>query len=126
MKITHFDKLSCQALEREVLEAAKNVAGKHGLSVASGGGTRSDVEFTSHMRFRIAATKPDIVAEQKLFAASCDIFNLTATDYGKGFAYNGQQFQLIGFNTTTQLPIITRNVSTGKIAVFSSRILGAL
>ena len=42
MKITHFDKLSCQALEREVLEAVKNIAAKHGLSVASGGGTTDD------------------------------------------------------------------------------------
>jgi hypothetical protein len=118
-----FNKITCQALAREIEAALQAIATKHGLTVNSAGGTFSDVEYTSKMKFRVADAGAVESAERTDFSVNCSFFGLTADHYGRQFTHKGETYKLIGFTSRAKFCVKTRSVVGGRTMLFSEQIL---
>lgn len=126
MAITKFDKKTCESFAAEIEAALKEIAAKHGLSVARDGGKFTGAEYVSHMKFTVNDVSAREDSERKIWNANCTYLGLFPTDYGAVFTSRinakDETFSACGFTSSRKFPIEARNVATGQKLRFSETV----
>ena len=113
MKITNFDRKTCQMLASAVEEALKEVAQRFGVNIQrKGGGSFSPTNFTMKIEASVVGQDGTVYSrEAENFKLWAKIYNLAPDDLGKSFkSYNGVTYKLVGIATKShKFPIIAED-----------------
>lgn len=127
MAVTKFDRGLCAALDKEILEAVRSVADRHGLTISPCGGTYDDTRWTTKIEFAVTHTADGKTIEEAEFLKHCELYDCAPSDYGRTLIINRDHYTLIGFALSrSKFPVRVRNVKTGKVHLFRETVLGAL
>jgi len=117
MKITQFDRKTCQMLGSAVEEALQQVSKNFGISINCKGGTFSSTNFTMKIEAAVIGQNGDILSKEvENFKMYCGMYNLLPDDLGKSFKANdGNTYQIKGLtNRGGKFPILAVNLTNGK------------
>ena len=121
------DKL--RTIQADFLEAMKEVAEQHGLTVKSNGGRFSEIEAT--LKFKVEVDSKD--ARNKAKQASKTNYEMFAMmnglpkgSFDKEFKYNGQTFRICGVKARSRKRPIQAKDTHGQTFVFSTSLIKAL
>ncbi len=91
----------CQRLQRDMLEACRSVAARHGLTVDAKGLTNMDLRWGFELAFRVSIPLPDgrtLDPEQIRFEALAEAFGLSPGDFGREFSTGRETFRITGID----------------------------
>jgi hypothetical protein len=91
----------CQRLHRELLEACRQVADRHGLAVDDKGLSNIDLRWGFDVAFRVSIPLPDgrtLDQEQLRFEALAEAFGLSPGDFGREFSTGRETFRITGID----------------------------
>lgn len=91
-----FNKRGFDSFTKDVNEALKSVAEKHGVSIACGAISYSDYDFT--MKLNVMKNDGITDGEKLLFEQECVLYGFSKSDYKREFTNGKKTFQLVGFN----------------------------
>lgn len=115
-KITQFDKVSLDLIEKRVEAALRPLAEELGLHIHRNGGRYSDSNFD--MKVRISLTDPSGKAIPKhtdTFKLHADILGMKVSDLGRTVRCAGREFELTGYNPRChKFPFVGKDPITGK------------
>lgn len=119
-KITKFDRVTCKAMNEEVIAALQTVAKKYGVSVKGLGGRFSDQNWVTKIEFAVVGN--DGVVQSKEVAAFnqyCHLFGMKREHFGAVFVVQGRKFAICGLKPSAhKMPVLAKEVSTGKTFKF--------
>lgn len=119
-KITNFDRVTCKAMNAEILAALAPIAKKYGLNVAGKGGRFSADNWVTKIEF--AVINKDGVAQSKEvaeFNRYCHLFGLNREHFGEVFVVQGRKFAICGLKPRAhKMPVLAKEIATGKTFKF--------
>jgi len=114
----------CQRLQREMLNACKDVAARHGLVVEAQDITGLDLRWGFDAAFRVSIPLPDGTAldpERLRFEALADAFGLSPADYGRQFSTGRELFRITGIDPRRpKYPVSAERIPGGQGFKFTS------
>lgn len=91
----------CQRLQREMLEACREVAAGHGLAIDDKGLSSVDLRWGFEIAFRVSIPLSDgrtLDPEQLRFEALAEAFGLSPGDFGREFGTGRDRFRITGID----------------------------
>lgn len=91
----------CQRLQREMLEACREVAERNGLAVDDKGLSNIDLRWSFEITFRVSIPLPNggtLDPEQLRFEALAEAFGLSPGDFGREFSSKRERFRITGID----------------------------
>lgn len=91
----------CQLVQREMLQACRDVAARHGLAIDDKGLTEVDLRLGFHWSLRVSIPMPDgttLDPERLLFEAVAEAFGLSRSDFGREFTTDRHRFRITGLD----------------------------
>lgn len=91
----------CQRLQREMFEACREIAARHGLAVDDKGLSNMDLRWGFEVAFRISIPLSDgstLDPEQLRFEALAEAFGLSPGDFGQEFRTGRETFRITGID----------------------------
>jgi hypothetical protein len=91
----------CKRIESEMLEACRNVALQHGLTVKPIGLSNIDLRWGCDVAFRVSIPLPDgstLDPEQLRFEVLAEVFGLSPSDFGREFSTGRDKFKITGID----------------------------
>lgn len=114
----------CQRVHREMLQACREVAGKHGLAVEDRGLSNMDLRWGFEIALRVSIPLPDgstLAPEQLLFEALAEAYGLSPSDYGREFTTGRETFRITGIDPRRpKYPVSVERVSDRQGYKFTS------
>ena len=112
MKITYFDKITCNQISAEAIKALEVVANKYGLTIKGNGGKFTDSSYTAKLTFNTVSSSGIPVD----FENKAKLYGLKNSDFGRLFTdYKGKIFKLTGTVTgRSKYAFIGQCIQTGK------------
>ena len=108
----------CQRLQREMLDACRDVAARHGLAVEAKEITGVDLRWGFELGFRVSIPLPDGTAldpERLRFEALAVAFGLSVEDYGRQFSTGRDTFRITGIDPRRpKYPISAERIPDGQ------------
>ena len=108
----------CQQLQSEMLDACRDVASRHGLTVEAKEATGVDLRWGFELAFRVSIPLPDGTAlnpERLRFEAFAEAFGLSADDYGRQFSTGRETFRVTGIDPRRpKYPISAERIPDGQ------------
>jgi hypothetical protein len=102
-------------LGREVEEALRAVAERHGLTVSVRGGTYDAGFFKPRVEFKTDGS------DKQEFERYATMYGLQATDFGRTFTSQGREFKVAGIAPrSTRRPILATETRTGRTFKFEA------
>lgn len=100
-------------LRKELDDLLKDFGDDHGLKLSIGNIQFDDTGFKTKLDVREGSSDEEV--QRKEWEKYCILFGLNSNDFRKKVFFQGQEFELIGFNTRAhKFPIIGKEVSSGK------------
>ena len=111
-KITNMDRSACRTVQEAAEAALKQVAEQFGMTLKTSGGKFDNASFTPKFTF-VCIAADGIPAD---FTRWCNLFGMTAADFGKSFRrVNGDVVKITGIAPTRRrFPIMVEVLRTGK------------
>jgi hypothetical protein len=118
-KITSFDKTTCPAVGKRMLELLKPLEQEFGITVDYRGGTfdASGGEYTPKVVMKVGG------GDKKVWDQYCDKLNLLPGHFGKEFIARGNTYVISGIQINRSKPIIATQKATGKRFMFPAEML---
>lgn len=91
-----FNKKGFELFRKDVENALKEVAEKHGVTIDCGKITYSDFNF--NMQLKVVKSDVNTDGKKLLFEQDCMFYGFSKDDYERKFTSNGKIFKLVGFN----------------------------
>ena len=91
----------CQHLQREMLEACREVAARHGLAVDDKGLGNVDLRWGFEIAFAVSIPLSDgrtLDPKQLRFEALAEAFGLSPSDFGREFSTGRETFRITGID----------------------------
>ena len=114
----------CAKLREDLLEAAMDVAAKHGLVAEMGEPRDIDLRSGFELRLRLGIALPDgtlFEPERALFEVMADMCGLRADHFGAEFVSNGECFRITGLNPNRpRYPISAERIFDGRSFKFTA------
>lgn len=93
-----FDKEFFNDFRKDVEEALNHVAHNYGVNIKAGTIKYTQEEFTLVLEVARILGDGEMPIEQQDFERHCEQYGFTPNDYLREFDWNGDTFQLVGFN----------------------------
>jgi hypothetical protein len=128
-KVTEFSKGILAAVDRDIQDAMKAVAEKHGISFKSRGGRFSSTSYEPKMEFAVIAA--DGTVEDKaarMFKLNAMFEGVDPNALGKEFiSWSGDKYVLTGMQggRSHKYPFLARSVKNGKTFKFPAAQIAA-
>jgi hypothetical protein len=116
--ITQFDKVTCKAIQDEMVAALQAVAQRHGLTVRGHGGTIGALDFVAKVRFEINDPAAATAAAKTEWDQYCSLFNLKPEHFGQSFKYGAGLYTICGLALGRSKKPIKAKSFAGKMYVF--------
>lgn len=109
-----------KAIGREIEDAAREIAKKHGVSISYAGGTYGDRNVVKFQIASVAADGTVETPEREFFKRMATLYGLSPDDLGKDFRSGTTTYRIIGLSPAKRkYPIIAEHLGTGKRYKFS-------
>lgn len=115
MTLTKINKATCQHLRKDVEQALKTVADKHGIRITTGRGTFTDADFTMKIEMAVIGEGGVNLKAKLEFEQLAAFVGLKPEHFGLEFTSGGERYQIVGIKSrATAKPVLVLRLRDGQ------------